>query len=241
MPEEFLLDLGFSRNDSKIYCALLKNGLSTVSEVSSKTSIHRTNIYDCLERLMEKGLVSYINKEGKKFYQASNPNKIKDLLKEREEKFSKVLPKMLKIRQSTTNKEMTEIHRGMKAVRLILNGFLREKNQILAYGIPKVALSYLEDFILLYHKRRIKNKITMKHIYDENATKRIKQLNKMKYTYAKYLPKMKSSPVSTNICGDEIVFILWSDVPYIIKIKNKEIANSYKNYFNLLWKMSRIN
>ena len=61
----------------------------------------------------------------------------------------------------------------------------------------------------------------------------------MNYTYARYLPKMKNSPVSTNICGEEIVFILWSETPYIIKIKNREIANSYKNYFNLLWGISR--
>ncbi len=47
MTEEFLLDLGFSRNESKVYFNLLKSGLSTVSEISSNTSIHRTNIYDC--------------------------------------------------------------------------------------------------------------------------------------------------------------------------------------------------
>ena len=80
----------------------------------------------------------------------------------------------------------------------------------------------------------------MKHIYDENATKRINQLNKMPYTYAKYLRKSKDSPVSTNICGDEILFILWSETPYIIKIKSKEIASSYKHYFNLLWKISKV-
>ena len=85
----------------------------------------------------------------------------------------------------------------------------------------------------------IKRKMVMKHIYDEDATKRIQQLNKMHYTHARYLPKMKDSPVSTNICGDEIVFILWSESPYLIKIKNKEIASSYKNYFELLWKMSK--
>ena len=72
-----------------------------------------------------------------------------------------------------------------------------------------------------------------------NLNKRIKELNNMRYTYAKYLPKMKNSPVSTNVCGDEIVFILWSDNPYLIKIKNKGIAESYKNYFNLLWKISK--
>ena len=51
MAEEFLKELGFSGNESKVYLSLLKKGLSTASEISSNTSIHRTNIYDCLEVL----------------------------------------------------------------------------------------------------------------------------------------------------------------------------------------------
>jgi len=239
MTEDFLLDMGFRRNEAKVYINLLKNGLSTVSEISSSTSIHRTNIYDCLERLIERGLVNYIYKDGKKIYQTSNPNKFKDLLKEKEEKFSKILPKMLELRSSNLDKELAQIHRGVKAVKMILNNFLKKKQTILVYGIPKKALSLMEDFIGLYHKRRIKRKINMKHIYDEDATKRIRQLNKMPYTSAKYIQKLKDSPVSTNICGDEIVFILWSQTPYIIQIKNKEIANSYRNYFNLLWRIAK--
>lgn len=240
MVEGFLLDLGFTKNEAKVYYALLKKGLSTVNEISSVTSIHRTNIYDCLERLLEKGLVNYIYKDGKKHYQSSNPNKFKDILKEKEERFSEVLPKMLELKSSVINKELAEIHRGLKAVRMILNNFLKKKQPILVYGIPKKALALMEDFIFLFHKRRIKRRIVMKHIYDEDAVKRINQLNKMPYTYAKYIPKLKDSPVSTNICGEEIVFILWSEIPYIIQIKNKEIASSYKNYFNLLWKISKM-
>lgn len=239
MNEDFLLEMGFSRNESKVYFALLKNGLSNPTQISSSTSIHRTNVYDCLDRLIEKGLVSYIYKEGKKCYQASDPNKLKDILQEKEQKFYKILPEMLRLKQISPNKELAEIHRGMKAVKMNLSGFLRKKNPILVYGIPKIALTLMEDFIMIYHKKRIKRRIIMKHIYDEDATKRIKQLNKMAYTYARYLPNMKNSPVSTNICGDEIVFILWSDSPYIIKIKNNEIASSYKNYFDLLWKIAK--
>ena len=239
MHEELLSELGFSRNESKIYFSLLKNGLSNPTKISSSTSIHRTNVYDCLDRLIEKGLVGYIYKEGKKYYQASDPNKLKDILQEKEQKLYKILPEMLRLKQTSPNKELAEIHRGMKAVRMNLYSFLRKRNPILVYGIPKIALSLMEDFILIYHKKRIRRKTIMKHIYDEDATKRIEQLNKMPYTYAKYLPKMKNSPVSTNVCGDEIVFILWSEVPYIIKIKNKEIANSYKNYFELLWKIAK--
>src|SRR3989344_6093480 len=151
---------------------------SRIMEISLKTGVYRTNIYDCLERLIEKGLVNYINREGKKYYQASNPNKIKDILKDQEQKFNDILPEMIKFKQSSHNKELAEIHRGMKAVRMTLCEFLRKRSPILVYGIPKIALTLLEDFIYIYHKKRIKKRVIMKHIYDEDATKRIKELNK---------------------------------------------------------------
>ena len=239
MTEEFLLDIGFRKNEAKVYLNLLKKGLSTVNEISSSTFIHRTNIYDCLERLMEKGLINFIHKDGKKYYQSSNPNKFKENLKEKEEKFSQILPKMMELRSSNIDKELAEIHRGMKAVKLILKNFLKKKQPILVYGIPKKSKEILGDFIDIYHKLRIKKKITIKHIYDGEGSKRARALNTLPYTQAKYIPELKYSLVSTNICGDEVVFILWEDTPYIIQIKNKEIANSHKSYFNLLWKLGK--
>src|SRR3989344_5381779 len=180
MPEEFLMELGFTKNESKVYFSLLKRGSITAGQISSDTSIHRTNVYDCLERLIEKGLVNYIHKEGKKFYQASDPEKIKDILVEKEQRFSEILPKMVKLKKSFVNQELVEIHRGIKAVKMNLYSFLKKKSSILVYGIPKIALNLMEDFILTYHKKRVMKKIVMKHIYDEDATKTIKQ-------YALYL------------------------------------------------------
>jgi len=240
MPEEFLMELGFTKNESKVYFSLLKSGSITAGQISSDISIHRTNVYDCLERLIEKGLVNYIHKEGKKFYQASDPEKIKDILVEKERKFREVLPNMLKLKKDMPQNDLAEIHRGMKAFRMILYSLLRKKSPILVYGIPKVALTYMEDFIYMYHKIRIKRRVVMKHIYDEDATKRIEYLNKLPYTYARKISKLKNSPVSTLICGGEIYFILWGESMYIIKIKNEKIANSYKKYFNILWKISEV-
>jgi len=75
--------------------------------------------------------------------------------------------------------------------------------------------------------------------YNHNAKQRIAFLNKMKLTEAKYLPESFDSQVSTNICGDQVVIALWNNPITIIQIKNQAVADSYKRYFELLWKSAK--
>ena len=60
--EKELLDLGFNKNEIKVYLALLKLGVSSVSEISKTSNVDRTLIYGILDKLIEKGLVGSIVK-----------------------------------------------------------------------------------------------------------------------------------------------------------------------------------
>ena len=64
--EKVLEEIGFSKNEAKIYLVLLRLGMSPISEITEKTGIHRRNVYDSIERLAEKGLVGSIANENKK-------------------------------------------------------------------------------------------------------------------------------------------------------------------------------
>ena len=55
----------------------------------------------------------------------------------------------------------------------------------------------------------------------------------------RYLPEKYSSPVSINIYGDKTATILWASQPLAIVIKNKYIADGYRNYFGLLWNTAK--
>ena len=75
---------GISKNEAKIYLLLLKRGSSKVNEIYEETKIQRTFIYEILNTLLEKGLVSYVIKSGVKFFEASSPEKIREILVESE-------------------------------------------------------------------------------------------------------------------------------------------------------------
>lgn len=50
---------------------------------------------------------------------------------------------------------------------------------------------------------------------------------------------MKETIITTNIYADKVALILWTDVPEAIIIKNKEAYESFKDYFEILWKQGR--
>ena len=94
MKEEILRSLGLSDKEIKIYLASLQLGSSLVQNIANFAELNRTSAYDLLKSLEQKGFVSYTIQSGKRLYQATQPNKIIDMLKEREELVKKILPEL---------------------------------------------------------------------------------------------------------------------------------------------------
>ena len=238
--EEILEELGLSKNEVKVYLTLLEAGSATSWEISKRIKIHRTNTYDALNRLVRKGLVSYISKSDKKLYQILEPSQLRNVLKEKEIALEKVLPELMMSRKFAGERNDAEILEGIHAFQKILLGWLDFEEPILCYGIPKNAPEMMKNFIGHFHDNRLTKKIVMKHIYNFNAMERIKYLNTLAFTEARYLPQQFYSTVSTNICGDEIALVMWNENPITIRIKNRQVADSYKQYFEVLWQGARM-
>lgn len=239
MEEGILEEIGLSKTEAKVYLTLNEIGSSTVNSISKKSKIFRSNIYDALDRLVEKGLVAFSIKENVKYYDATDPAHLVNLVRDKEKQITELIPR-LKIKSKFAQHERySEIIRGIPAFMNVLYSFLEYKDEILVYGIPKEAPEMLKTKIPHFHKERIKRKISMKHLYNYDARDRIIYLNNLPFTEARYLDDNFKSNVSTNICGDEVVLSLWTNPPLVIRIVSKEIAEAYKNYFRVLWANSK--
>jgi len=240
MHEDTLTEMGLSQNEAKVYLAMVELGSTSISEISKQSKIHRTNIYDAVQRLKAKGLVCTTKKGGRLLYEASDPEKLLNYWKEKETKLLEVIPQLKLHRMLSGSDSEAMIYEGVVANRRLLEGFLKCKDDILGYGYPKdnTSISGLW-WISNFHKQRIKNKQKMLHIYNENARERIKLLNSMPYTEAKYLPKEFNSPVSIETCGDEVLITDWNGAVVSILIRNKSIAATFKNYFKLLYSLAK--
>ena len=56
----------------------------------------------------------------------------------------------------------------------------------------------------------------------------------------KFLPEELESPAVINVYGERVVNVLWKkDYPLCFMLINKEIADSYRKYFEYLWKIAK--
>lgn len=234
MEEDALISVGFSKNEAKVYLSLLRMGSSTAGGVASKCDIHRTNVYDALDRLTEKGLVTYVYKGNKKFFEAVDPTRIKELLRERLSAIEEAIPTLMLNYKLATTKDKVHTYDGLVGVKVLTDDMLRDGKDICVFGIPKDVPDRLKTILPLFHRRRIAKKIMMQHIYDANAQERIRYLNTLPYTKAMFISRDEESPATTLVYGNKVAFVIWSTPPLNIIIESERMAVCYRHYFNIL-------
>ncbi len=240
--EETLMEIGLTREEIKVYLTMLNLGSNLASKISEETKINRSHVYQLLERLISKGFVSYVIKENRKYFLAVNPEKLIQLIKEKEQKLKDILPSLLEIKTSDKEKPIVEILEGKQGIKTILNDILKTKKEWLAFGStgkgPEVFPYYAEH----WERERVKQKISLRGIFDnsESGKKRGMNLSKLKYTKVKYSVQEHFAPSSTWIYGNRLAFVLWDkEHPFAIRVISKEVTDNFKSHFEVLWKIAR--
>jgi sugar-specific transcriptional regulator TrmB len=225
-------EAGLTENESKVYLALLDLGPSLAGQISRKTGMHRRTVYDTTEMLIKKGLVGYILKNNRRLFQASNPERILEIVKEKERAIESVMPLMKEKFVKTKEKEETNFYKGKEGLKTVFEDQLNSK-EILIMGASPKAYEVLQFYFNWYDKTRKEKKIKARIIAQD------KNISKIPLAEIRYLPEKYANPVSVNIYGDKIAIILWAKNPLAIVINQKEISDAYKNYFELMWRIAK--
>lgn len=239
MHEEILEDLGLSTNESKIYLCLLSIGSSPVTNIAKECKLHRANVYDSVKKLIEKGLVTHIKKDNTTLYGAVNPHALLRIAKAKEESVKKILPQLMLSKKLAKKEQDAQIVDGVDGFINSIYDLLDYNKEFVTYGVPINVPELIKTKIPHFHKERIKRKINIRHVYNHDALNRIDFLNTLPYTEARHLPASFDSKVDTTVCGDEVLITHWVRPVVTIRIKNKVIADSYRKYFELLWKVAK--
>ena len=232
MTNPELKQAGLTENESKVYIALIDLGPSLAGQISRKTGMHRRTVYDTTEMLIKKGLVGYILKNNRRLFQASSPSRFLDILKEKQNILEPLVNELLGKFSKTKEKEETNFYKGKEGLKTVFEDQLNSK-EILILGASPKAYDTLQFYFKWYDKTRKEKKIHARIIAHSKDIKRIPLAE------IRYLPEKYSNPVSVNIYNDKVAIILWANVPLAIVIKNREISEGYKNYFELMWNISK--
>lgn len=234
MDKKILERAGLSKGEIEVYLTLLKLGSSLVSKIAQETGLHRTNIYDTLEKLREKGLVSYVIKENRKYYSASDPEKLLDYIKEREKEIETILPELQNYMTFPRSESIVEVYKGKEGIKSVLKDILKEKKDYVVLEEEGYIQKVLPHFYPQFNKQMNKSKIKVKIL-----TKDIKKIDKRSLMELRSLPKFFSFPSATAIYGNKVAILVWDEPYHAILIKSKQVADSYRHFFEALWKQAK--
>ena len=137
---------------------------------------------------------------------------------------------------SAIKKSETLFFRGKNGLKTVFEDQLAVEKEILILGASSLAREILQFYFYWYNKRRTARRIKIKLIYNESERK----IRLLKSAEVKYLPVKYSSPAAINIYGDRTAIIHWNkENLFVILIKDKEIAEGYRNHFNLMWRIAK--
>ena len=248
MDLDFFERIGLKEKEARVYIALLKYSPSLANQVAKKSGILRSSVYDYLDVLLEKGFATYTIKSGKKFFQATSPEKIIENFEEQKgrqlEALQQSVLELSKLRNLQEMKTKVEVFEGKEGLKSGMNLVLREKPQeLLAFGSSGVSYKILPIFIEKWHKERARLGIKLKIIYNNvpSALERLEKGPKMQFAYVKLQPESSPSLAGTLIFNDKVLLTLWEpENPVAILIESATISKSYKENFEVLWKNSKL-
>jgi len=232
-----LRQAGLTENEAKVYTMLIEFGPSHAGLISRKSGLHRRVVYDTTEMLIKKGLIGYILENNKRLFQASNPNRILELVKERVSSIQEIIPEMLEFYNHTKEKEETLFFKGKNGLKSVFEDQIAEGKEIFIIDTSNLAYEMFDIYFHWFDKRRVKQKIKTKIIFNKANKQSTK---KIPLAEIKYLPENYENPAAINIYGDKVAIIHWSkENPFVILIKEKQIAEGYRKYFELMWNVAK--
>jgi len=250
MEKDIFYNLGLTKGEIAVYLALLKRGNSSIGNIVKESKVTKSKVYDILDRLKDKGLASKSLKNNVMHYTAAPPNFLIELIEKKEKEITeqkqsleKIMPELNAIQHLALQKERTEIFEGFRglknAFQIIANEFEQDQ-EFLVIGVDKTLNQQQLNFFRNYHKIKKKSKIKTKVIFTTNL-KGVSEyhLPQDKYNKERYL--QQSSAVPINIYKDIIIIPLLEagEKEITILIRNKKLAEGFKQYFYTLWKISK--
>ena len=236
--------------ESKVYCALIELGESSIGNILKNSKVSHSKIYDILKRLSEKGLVSSVNKENKQFFSASEPKMLSELihnkkneLKDSEEKIIGIIKTLSSRKGICPSSNIVSSFEGISGMKTVLESVLnnlKKGDEILILGSPKKVGENVGGYLKEWQKNRIKIKAKCLLLTDTDSPsweeKWWEKSKKEKLTKTK--KSKKQSPTYLIITDKSVVTIYFSKKIISIIINQKDIAERYKQFFKDFWKDS---
>lgn len=241
--EERFAFLGYSKNEAQVFLCLLEGGPSTCGPICQRTGLYRVMVYQVLEKLSRRGLVSYFLRNNRRVFQAENPDKILSELTERQFQASGLVSDLKLLSPRPSASDGVCLYEGIYGIKSAQENYLasmeQKKGEYLMFGASFALHERMDAFFNYFHERRSRLSIPARLLFNENG----RPFGRLKKKYApvqvRYLPQNVITPSWTSIYDDKMLIGVFKEKPVALFIQDPVLVDSYRNYFELLWKQGR--
>jgi HTH-type transcriptional regulator, sugar sensing transcriptional regulator len=231
--------MGLDEKESKVYLALLELGESNIQRIAKKSGVKRTTVYDIIESLKEKGLLSSATRHKKIIYSAEDPRKLEYALEEKKKTLQSLLPELLSIANKLDKKPKIRFYEGTEGIKEVYRDTLNYPDQELLAWVSEDAIkSFDEKFLNEYYlQKRSEKKIWVRAIAPDKPYMQKykgldeKSLRRTKLTSTTHFP----IEVEINLYGkNKIGFMSFSEKIGLI-VESQKIFTTLKSIFEMNW------
>lgn len=236
-----LLQLGFSKNEAAVYVALLDIGNTPAGAIIKKTGLHRNIVYEALDALVRRRLVSETVQKSKNYYRVLDPQALVESARDTLD-IATYTSQIIR-RKVKTAAPIVTVYEGadgwQTAYRRVVKT-LRKGDCVhtLGAGADKW-VEAMGDYFIGYEKFCGECGISIHMIAYEWQREEIEAHQSKLIREVRYLTEKHAVPANTEIFPDRVFLQIYSDPLMLIEIVNKEVVEGYLQHFQTLWRVGK--
>jgi len=251
MNTAVLEEIGFTKGEIKVYFTLLDLGNTTSGPIILKSRVARSKVYEILERLKEKGLVTESIQRNTKYFQAASPERILDYIKNKEvqlkkdeNSFLKLLPELINKQNFKGEPQEAKVYVGIEGIKTLYQEILNQFSKGDEYLAMTFSNSSLDNPSIIgmfqkFHQKRGETKAKAKILSNNQDTLTIEKMNYSSTPLYEFRITKQVLPTGIAIAKNMVITFNWGKNPTAFVINCKENANQYRKFFYDTWKEAK--
>ena len=238
ISKSILNSLGLTDIQGAVYLAALELGEANMQELSRKSCVKRTSIYNFIDELKGRGFLVETLKKKHKVYSAVEPQQLIEIEKTRLAELERVMPELLAVQNKSKSKPRVRFYEGVEGIKDVYADTLKDKKEILAFeDLEHMSIGLPKSFYDWYPQERARSGISFKSILrDSPEARRLTKSNIKLLRESKLLPSADWK-TEINIYGDKVALMsMRAKIPFCVLIEDHDIAETLRTAWKELWK-----
>ncbi|MBI4280868.1 hypothetical protein HY628_01565 [Candidatus Uhrbacteria bacterium] len=250
--ERELMRLGLSPKEAQVYLAALELGAGSAQEIAKQSDVHRATTYVIIEELTERGLMSSVERRGKRLFMAEPPERLRQMVRQEEERLReaqgvirRVLPELAVLAQSAPERPRVRFYEGLEGLEAMRLDFFKSDQRF-----ELLAISAADDYHRvvglarrLPHAKRIERTRGFERcIFTSSRTlAELKKALPSVERVTRFRIPEKEFPLAGEIAvyGPKIALLSYQGEVMGVLIESSFLAQTAASLFNLAWETAK--